>query len=318
MIRRPPTSTRSTPSTRSVARTGGTTCAWPPGGLGIGLVTKRGTNNFHGSAGINFAHDDLQWSNLQDELHGDPRLQGSDKADHTDQINDYAFDIGGPILKDKLWFYGSYGKNDIRVRRLNQTPDKTLLTNYSAKLNWQAAPSDTISAFWFLGDKTKEARRAVNGSPRPLRARLEPGVATSSGPPGFSAGVEPHLAQLFFNLKGAYYNQGFCLCSRVAGPAVHRDNIHSESRQWRTSACSCGRSTRSTARGRISPPPRRQPRGPLRGGWRRVDPRARHLPGGIQVRYNPTSTRVASTARASPARSRPRRATCPTASPRTA
>jgi hypothetical protein len=24
-------------------------------------------------------------------------------------------------VKDKLWFYGSYGKNDIRVRRLNQT-----------------------------------------------------------------------------------------------------------------------------------------------------------------------------------------------------
>ena len=92
---------------------------------------------------------------LPDELKGDPRLQGSDKADHTDQINDYAFDLGGPILKDKLWFYGSYGKNDIRVRRLNQTADKTLLKNYSAKLNWQAGGSDMVSAFWFFGAKEK-------------------------------------------------------------------------------------------------------------------------------------------------------------------
>jgi hypothetical protein len=76
--------------------TGGNDVRVATGGLGIGLVTKRGTNSFHGSAGINFAHDDLQWSNLPDELKGDPRLKGSDKADHTDQIKDMSFDLGGP------------------------------------------------------------------------------------------------------------------------------------------------------------------------------------------------------------------------------
>src|SRR4029079_14679251 len=115
-----------------------------------------GPNSFHGSAGINFAHDKLQWSNLPAELEGDARLRGSDKADHTDQIKDMSFDLGGPIVKDKLWFYGSYGQNDIRVRRLNQTADKTLLTNYSAKLNWQAAQSDTVKTFWFLWATTKK------------------------------------------------------------------------------------------------------------------------------------------------------------------
>ena len=44
-----------------------------------------------------------------------------DKANHTDQILDWGFDIGGPIVKDKLWFWGSYGKKDIRIIRLNQT-----------------------------------------------------------------------------------------------------------------------------------------------------------------------------------------------------
>jgi len=27
---------------------------------------------------------------------------------HNEQVSDYGFDIGGPILKDKAWFYASY------------------------------------------------------------------------------------------------------------------------------------------------------------------------------------------------------------------
>ena len=48
--------------------TGGNDVRMATGGIGIGLVTKRGTNEFHGSVGGNFANDDLQWSNLPDEL----------------------------------------------------------------------------------------------------------------------------------------------------------------------------------------------------------------------------------------------------------
>ena len=218
--------TRSTPSTRCSFTTGGNDVRVATGGLGIGLVTKRGTNSFHGSAGINFAHDDLQWSNLPDELVGDPRLQGNDKADHTDQIKDVSFDLGGPIVKDKLWFYGSYGKNDIRIRRLNQTSDKTLLTNYSAKLNWQAAEGDMVSAFWFLGDKTKIGRAGAAPVGQVLDGTLwNQGDATSSGPPGLQqAGVEPHLrAQLLPQPEGRVLQPG--LRPRAPGrhgPAVHR------------------------------------------------------------------------------------------------
>jgi hypothetical protein len=279
--------------------TGGNDVRVATGGLGIGLVTKRGTNNFHGSAGINFAHDKLQWSNLPDELKGDARLLGSDKADHTDQIDDYSFDLGGPIIKDKLWFYGSYGKNDIRVRRLNQTADKTLLTNYSAKVNWQAGSSDMVSGFWFLGDKTKLGRAGAVNVAQALEGTLwNQGDATSSGPPGFSKLEWNHIfgPSLFFNLKTAYYNQGFGLVPQgsMDKPFIV-DNIRSESR--------------GTADERLFLRPQYTVTGEasyfatglggnheLRfgGGWRRVDSTSTDTfpAGGLQLRYNPTSTRV--------------------------
>lgn len=279
--------------------TGGSDVRMPTGGIGIGLVTKRGTNNFHGSAGINFAHDKLQWSNLPDELAGDARLRGSDKADHTDQINDYAFDIGGPIVKDKLWFYGSYGRNDIRIVRLNQTADKTLLKNYSAKLNWQASGSDMVSAFWFFGAKEKFGRAGAAPVGQALEGTLwNQGDARSDGPPGLSKLEWNRIfgPSFFFNLKAAYYNQGFGLVPQggLDGQFVV-DNIRSESR--------------GTANERLFLRPQFTLNGEasyfvnglggnheLRfgGGWRRVDSTSLNTypGGGVQVRYNPTSTRV--------------------------
>src|SRR5262249_18942349 len=66
--------------------TGGADVKVATGGVGINLVTKRGTNAFHGGAEGYFTHDDLQSSNLPDSLKNDKRLKGSDKADHADQI----------------------------------------------------------------------------------------------------------------------------------------------------------------------------------------------------------------------------------------
>jgi hypothetical protein len=143
--------------------TGGSDLTVQSGGIGINLVTKRGTNAFHGGARALVAHDDLQSGNVPDSLSADPRLQNPDgsyrdKADHIQQITDYGFELGGPIVKDRLWFYGTYGKQDIRLERLNGTPDKTLLPSYNAKLNWQVASSTMLSAFYFVGRKQKYGR----------------------------------------------------------------------------------------------------------------------------------------------------------------
>lgn len=194
--------------------TGGSNVTQSTGGLGVNLVAKRGTNSFHGSLGGYFTHDDLQSSNIPDELRGDARLQGSDKADHTDQISDWSFDLGGPIVKDKLWFYGSYGRNDIRIRRLDQTPDKTLLKNTTAKLNWQASASDMVSVFWFLGAKEKIGRSGAFGAFQHLDGTLwNQGGQYPRHPHGLTKVEWNHVfsPSFYVNAKASYYSTGFNL-----------------------------------------------------------------------------------------------------------
>jgi hypothetical protein len=138
--------------------TGGNDLKVQTGGIGINFVTRRGTNQFRGSARFTINNDAMESSNLPDELVGDERLGGGDKANHTDQITDWGGDIGGPIVKDKLWFWASYGKQDIRFFRLNQTFDRTILKNKNAKVNWSATKNDEVSFFYFDGAKEKLGR----------------------------------------------------------------------------------------------------------------------------------------------------------------
>jgi hypothetical protein len=194
--------------------TGGNSSEIQTGGLGIGIVTKRGTNTFHGNASGYFTNDDLQSSNLPDELRGDPRLKGADNADHTEKITDMTFDLGGPIVKDKLWFYGSYGDNDIEIRNLLQTLDKTTLKAYSAKLNWQATGSDMISVFWFQGGKIKTGRTGSSGALAHLEGTLwNQGKAWPGSPHGLSKVEWNHVfgPSFFLTAKAARYNTGFNL-----------------------------------------------------------------------------------------------------------
>jgi hypothetical protein len=138
--------------------TGGNDLKVQTGGIGINFVTRRGTNQMKGSARYSLDNHQMESANLPAELVGDPRLLGSNKANHTNKITDWGFDIGGPVLKDKIWFWGSYGKNDIGIVRLAQTGDDTILKNTNLKINWEATRNDQFSFFFFNGAKEKLGR----------------------------------------------------------------------------------------------------------------------------------------------------------------
>ena len=190
------------------------------GGIGINMVTRRGTNKFHGGGRYMLSHDKLQSGNVPDIIKSDPRLKGGDKANHIDQIGDFGFDLGGPIVKDKLWFYGSYGKQDIRLVNFTQTKDKTLLTGYNGKLNWQATSNTMVSAFYFQGRKEKFGRSPGTGL-NETDAFLwnQVNLGTEGGLPLglWKAEVNHTFSPNFFvSAKAAYYDTGFGFANAVS------------------------------------------------------------------------------------------------------
>ncbi|MEM8615581.1 MAG: cell envelope biogenesis protein OmpA, partial [Pseudomonadota bacterium] len=66
----------------------------------INAVTKSGGNNFSGGAFVDYTSDAL----TGDTVNGDTRPTGD-----FDEIR-YGFNVGGPIIKDKLFFFGAYEK----------------------------------------------------------------------------------------------------------------------------------------------------------------------------------------------------------------
>ena len=213
--------------------TGGTDLAMATGGAGINITTSRGTNAFHGSARYMVADEGLSFGNIDDQdqspftpnsLAMDPRLRNTDgsyrdQGDRIKKITDYGFELGGPIIKDKLWFFGSYGKQDIKLLRLANTPDNTPLPSYNAKLNWQATGSTMVSAFYFLGIKQKFGRSPGSGLGTEEDGFLwnQDNAYTDGGLPGglWKLQIDHTFSpNLFFSLKGMYYDTGFTLAPR--------------------------------------------------------------------------------------------------------
>ncbi len=75
------------------------------------LIVKSGSNAFHGRFLEQFMNSSMQATNLDDRL----RAQGLRTGDGIRFYQDFAGDLGGRIVRDRLWFYGAY--RDIRNER---------------------------------------------------------------------------------------------------------------------------------------------------------------------------------------------------------
>ncbi len=87
-------------------RTGGVDAANPTGtGLVINVVTKSGGNNFSGSAAYTLQPFSWNGDNTGD-VGGTPT---------TSKVNQLDFTLGGPIQRDKVWFFGAFRYADLEA-----------------------------------------------------------------------------------------------------------------------------------------------------------------------------------------------------------
>jgi len=82
----------------------------------ISMVTRRGANAYHGRIFEDFQNTDLNANSWMNDAHSLPR--------NAVRLNDFGGSVGGPILKNKLFFFGTYAES-IRPATLTGGPLST-------------------------------------------------------------------------------------------------------------------------------------------------------------------------------------------------
>jgi hypothetical protein len=150
-------------------QTGGSDASVQSSGVSINLITRSGGNTMRGSSRFYLVDNNLQGDNITDEL----RAQGAGFGNPIKNIKDYGFEIGGPIVRNKMWYWGSAGFNDIEVGVVGfvnpggdpSNPDDlftdlTKLKTYNAKTQYQWNRSNKSTLLYFFNDKIRNARGA--------------------------------------------------------------------------------------------------------------------------------------------------------------
>ena len=98
--------------------TGGGDVSVQSSGLSINLVSKSGSNVFKGTAVATFENDSMQTNNVTPELF----YAGSNgllSGNPVQKIAVYSVEYGGPIMRNRLWFWGAADKQDINAGVVN-------------------------------------------------------------------------------------------------------------------------------------------------------------------------------------------------------
>ncbi len=199
--------------------TGGSEITKSSGGVSVNLITKRGTNEFRGSARFLVTDSD----GLIFAKQSSPDISPGELAPDQDafignginKIEEWGFEAGGPVIKDRLWFWGSHGQNDIKNLTGGASPsdiqsDDTILTNTAFKVNAQISNSNSFTGSWNNGDKEKFGRNA--GPTRP-----QPTTWDQRGPSAIIKFEDTHVVNSNFFITGGYskVDAGFSLTSKA-------------------------------------------------------------------------------------------------------
>ena len=130
-------------------------------GIVMNIVPKSGTNQLHGSMSFYYSDTNLESSNLNSHLN----QLGVTTGNNLNKYFDGGLEAGGPIVKNKLWWWGAYRYQDVeRFVTGTKNPDgsfpidKTNLWYPSAKLDWQAASKHHFGFYFNMAQKERYNR----------------------------------------------------------------------------------------------------------------------------------------------------------------
>ena len=149
--------------------TGADSAEMAQGGIRINMVPRDGGNQFHGSVVGNYTQGSWQSDNLRSNL----TSRGITNISKIDKIWDFNPGVGGPIKKDKLWFYGTYRNQGVSKTVVdsyfdkNQSPyayeadltkpglDDGTIKSIAGRVSWQISGKDKVAVYHDNQSKTR-------------------------------------------------------------------------------------------------------------------------------------------------------------------
>jgi len=158
------------------------------GGVHQQMIMKSGGNTFHGSVEGDYENKNWQSNNVSKDL----AAKGFSITNPTTRYYDFNGDLGGYILKDKLWFYGGASKQEIDQLQIGYVagpnaagcwtcPDAPpgtvirILKQQYSKFSWQASPAtkvigtfvhaEKVTPFFGFGATTPQPTTRVQSQP---------------------------------------------------------------------------------------------------------------------------------------------------------
>ena len=134
-------------------------------GLTMNLVVKSGSNTFKGLGAANYQSGDFQSNNIDDDLLARGYAPGVNKFT---KLQDYYGEVGGPILKDRLWFYvshrdassGNFIPGFIQLSDRQQVEFYTKLQDPTGKFTYQLTKNNKVEGMFQFGRKWQPYRTA--------------------------------------------------------------------------------------------------------------------------------------------------------------
>ena len=187
------------------------------GGIQLNFVTKRAGNKTSGD--FHLYVEDEKWEmnqNLTDYM-----LDQGLVIAGVQRLYQYGLNLGGPIVKDKFWWFGSWAIQDIHKRTEANLEDATWLVSGYGKLNFQLG--NTSGDFHLSYDaKLKWGRTFLSPS------QQDAGSLRDQKGPGYLlyGGLSQVIGELMLSAKAVYTDGGFSLDPR--GADVNPETGHNE------------------------------------------------------------------------------------------
>jgi carboxypeptidase family protein/TonB-dependent receptor-like protein len=185
--------------------TGGADIMSATPGVQLNMVLKSGSNTPHGSTRIYFENEGMQSKNMPADLAA--AIGGNTgKGNRTHQYKDYGFELGGPIVKNRLWLWGAAGKTHVDIITLTGGHDRTELQDSSFKATGQLSQAIRANFTYFRGDKQKFGRSASATRPPETTYDQKGPTPVYKGEANFVLGNN-----FFLSAKGSDQRGGFSL-----------------------------------------------------------------------------------------------------------